>query len=53
MEPVIEVHLFESAELPDHWPRLDAFEGTGYRRVVTQVRTADGELDAWIYVIAA
>jgi gamma-glutamylcyclotransferase (GGCT)/AIG2-like uncharacterized protein YtfP len=51
--PLVEVHLLESAELPDHWPRLDEFEGTGYRRVVTQVRTADGELDAWIYVIAA
>jgi gamma-glutamylcyclotransferase (GGCT)/AIG2-like uncharacterized protein YtfP len=51
--PVVEVYLFESAELPDHWPRLDEFEGTGYRRVVTQVRTADGELDAWIYVTAA
>jgi gamma-glutamylcyclotransferase (GGCT)/AIG2-like uncharacterized protein YtfP len=51
--PIVEVHLFESAELPDHSPRLDAFEGTGYRRVVTQVRTADGELDAWIYVLAA
>jgi len=51
--PVIEVYLFESAELPDHWSRLDEFEGTGYRRVVTQVRTPDGELDAWIYVIAA
>ena len=51
--PVVEVHLFESAELPDHWPRLDAFEGTGYRRVVTQVCTADRELAAWIYVVAA
>ena len=49
---VFEVHLFESLELPDHWSRLDAFEGTGYRRVVTPVRTADGELNAWIYVIA-
>jgi gamma-glutamylcyclotransferase (GGCT)/AIG2-like uncharacterized protein YtfP len=51
--PLIEIYLFESADLPDHWSHLDAFEGTGYRRVVTQVRTADGELDAWIYVIAA
>lgn len=49
----VEVHLFESADLPDHWPHLDAFEGTGYRRVVTQVLTADGERDAWIYVLAA
>jgi gamma-glutamylcyclotransferase (GGCT)/AIG2-like uncharacterized protein YtfP len=51
--PVVEVHLFESPELPDHWSRLDAFEGTGYRRVVAQVRTTDGELEAWIYVVAA
>ena len=50
--PLVEVDLFELADLPDHWPRLDAFEGTGYRRVVTQVRTAGGDLDAWIYVIA-
>lgn len=48
---VIEVHLFESPELPNHWPRLDAFEGAGYRRVVTQVSTLDGDLDASIYVI--
>ena len=47
----IEVHLFESPDLPDHWPRLDAFEGAGYRRVVTQVSTVDGDLDASIYVI--
>lgn len=49
----VEVHLFESPDLPGHWPRLDAFEGPGYRRVTTRVRTADGEQDAWIYVIAA
>ena len=47
----IEVHLFESPELPDHWLRLDAFEGPSYRRVVVGVCTHDGELDAWIYVI--
>lgn len=49
-EPV-DVHLFESPELPDHWPRLDAFEGAGYRRVVTTVRTPEGDLAASIYVI--
>lgn len=49
----VEVYLFESPDLPDHWPRLDDFEGDGYRRVVTQVRTEDGDLDAWIYVINA
>jgi gamma-glutamylcyclotransferase (GGCT)/AIG2-like uncharacterized protein YtfP len=51
--PAVEVWLFESSDLPDHWARLDEFEGTGYRRVVAQVRTADGELEAWIYVLAA
>ena len=48
---VVEVHVFESPDLPDHWPRLDAFEGAGYRRVVTQVSTRDGDLDVSIYVI--
>jgi gamma-glutamylcyclotransferase (GGCT)/AIG2-like uncharacterized protein YtfP len=51
--PVIDVHLFESAELPHHWPGLDEFEGDSYRRVVTQIRTADGGVDAWICVVAA
>lgn len=49
----IEVHLFESPDLPDHWPRLDAFEGDGYRRVVTRVSTEVGDVDAWIYEIVA
>ncbi len=48
----VEIHLFESPTLPDHWSRLDAFEGPGYRRVVTQVCTGDGIVDAWIYVLA-
>jgi gamma-glutamylcyclotransferase (GGCT)/AIG2-like uncharacterized protein YtfP len=48
----VEVSLFESEDLPDHWARLDAFEGAGYRRTVTQVQTADGGFEAWIYVIA-
>jgi gamma-glutamylcyclotransferase (GGCT)/AIG2-like uncharacterized protein YtfP len=48
----VAVHLFESEDLPGHWARLDAFEGAGYRRTATQVYTADGGLDAWIYVIA-
>ncbi len=49
----IGVHVFESPDLPEHWLRLDAFEGPGYRRVVTQVRTRDGDLDVSIYVIYA
>jgi len=50
--PSVGVYLFESADLPHHWARLDTFEGTGYRRAITQVHTAEGALEAWIYVIA-
>ena len=49
--PPVDVHLFESLDLPGHWSRLDEFEGSGYRRVVTQVRTTEGELSACIYVV--
>ena len=50
--PPVEVHLFESADLPQHWARLDEFEGSGYQRVVTTVSTEEGEQSAWIYVLA-
>ena len=48
---VIEVHIFTSPDLPAHWPRLDAFEGEGYRRVVINVSTPDGEVAASIYEV--
>ncbi len=48
---IVDVHVFESQDLPHHWSRLDVFEGPGYRRVIVQVRTADGDLEASIYVI--
>ena len=38
----VEVDLLESDDLAAHWPRLDAFEGDGYRRVVTDVTTPEG-----------
>jgi gamma-glutamylcyclotransferase (GGCT)/AIG2-like uncharacterized protein YtfP len=47
----IRVDVFESVELPAHWERLDAFEGPGYQRVVTIVRTSTGDVDASIYVL--
>ena len=47
----VEVHVFESADLPAHWSRLDDFEGPGYRRVTTTVSTTTGQLDAFIYVL--
>ena len=51
--PHLAVELFESPDLPQHWDRLDAFEGPGYRRVVAAVETSEGEVEASIYVAAA
>ena len=48
----IPVKLFESNELPQHWTRLDAFEGEGYRRVPIVVTTDLGSEVASIYVAA-
>jgi gamma-glutamylcyclotransferase (GGCT)/AIG2-like uncharacterized protein YtfP len=51
--PAVQVHVFESADLPAHWSRLDDFEGPGYQRVVTTVHSPAGEIDACIYVLRA
>ena len=51
--PAVGVQVLESADLPAHWSRLDDFEGTGYERVLTSVRTATGEVEAYIYVLSA
>jgi gamma-glutamylcyclotransferase (GGCT)/AIG2-like uncharacterized protein YtfP len=51
--PAVHVDVFESADLPAHWSRLDDFEGPGYQRVVTTVHTPAGEIDACIYVLRA
>jgi gamma-glutamylcyclotransferase (GGCT)/AIG2-like uncharacterized protein YtfP len=48
----VEVHLFQSDDLPVHWSRLDRFEGSGYRRVVVAIETSDGGAQANIYVLA-
>jgi gamma-glutamylcyclotransferase (GGCT)/AIG2-like uncharacterized protein YtfP len=48
----VPVDLFESADLPRHWARLDEFEGEGYRRVVVEVETEEGSLASFIYVAA-
>jgi gamma-glutamylcyclotransferase (GGCT)/AIG2-like uncharacterized protein YtfP len=50
--PEVPVDLFRSPDLTAHWPRLDAFEGEGYDRTTTVVETADGPVEAWIYVLA-
>ena len=49
----VDVQLFVSPDLPDHWSRLDEFEGSGYRRTVTVVSTIEGDLLASIYVLAS
>jgi gamma-glutamylcyclotransferase (GGCT)/AIG2-like uncharacterized protein YtfP len=49
--PAISVHVFESTDLPDHWARLDDFEGPAYERVVTTVSTPEGDLNASIYAL--
>jgi gamma-glutamylcyclotransferase (GGCT)/AIG2-like uncharacterized protein YtfP len=36
--------VFTSDVLAEHWPRLDEFEGEGYRRVLTTARLRDGDL---------
>ena len=50
--PTVAVSVLESPALRDHWRRLDAFEGPGYRRTTTTVYTSVGALDAAIYVLA-
>jgi gamma-glutamylcyclotransferase (GGCT)/AIG2-like uncharacterized protein YtfP len=50
--PTVDVQVFESSDLPDHWARLDEFEGSGYRRAITAVSTGEGDLMASIYILA-
>ncbi|WP_191841387.1 gamma-glutamylcyclotransferase family protein [Catellatospora chokoriensis] len=47
------VEVFESGDLPEHWPRLDEFEGPQYERVVAEVHTPHGPVEACIYVLKA
>ena len=49
--PVVGVAVLESADLPAHWERLDAFEGPGYRRVVVTVHTDGGDLEGQLYAL--
>lgn len=47
----VEVFIFESADLPAHWPRLDEFEGEQYVRVVTEAETEQGPVSVSIYAL--
>ena len=48
---VVDVDVVTSEALPDHWARLDAFEGAEYQRVLAEVTTAEGGFEAFIYVL--
>ncbi len=49
----VAVQVFESGDLPEHWARLDEFEGPGYRRVAVRVALAEGEaVEAYVYELA-
>ena len=48
----VAVQLFESADLPQHWARLDAFEGPGYCRTLVMASTPVGDVPAFVYALA-
>jgi gamma-glutamylcyclotransferase (GGCT)/AIG2-like uncharacterized protein YtfP len=51
---VVEGLVFSSAELPDHWARLDAFEGEGYVRVPVTARLEGGAtVEAHVYALSS
>lgn len=50
--PWVDGLLFESAELLDHWSRLDDFEGPGYERVLVSALLTDGNMvPTFVYAI--
>ena len=48
----VAVHLFHSADLPQHWARLDAFEGPDYCRTLVTISTPAGDVCAFVYALA-
>jgi len=48
----VEGAIFSSPYLPLHWGALDAFEGEGYERVMTNARLGDGtSVDVHVYAL--
>ena len=47
----VDVYILESVELPDHWKRLDAFEGAEYERVIVDVHSEQGIVQASVYAL--
>ncbi|MEM8899714.1 MAG: gamma-glutamylcyclotransferase family protein [Bacteroidota bacterium] len=49
---VVNGFVFSSENLPEHWERLDAFEGEAYERVVAKVLLENGtSVDAYLYAL--
>ncbi|MDX1569063.1 MAG: gamma-glutamylcyclotransferase family protein [Xanthomonadales bacterium] len=49
----VEGQVFSSRELERAWRRLDAFEGSAYRRVKTTARLSDGrQVECFVYELA-
>lgn len=45
--------LFSSDDLPEHWPRLDEFEGDGYNRIIIPIALESGEtIEAYVYALS-
>lgn len=48
--PIVEGLIFASNDLPDHWQRLDEFEGSDYERVEIEATLESGEIvTAFVY----
>lgn len=50
-DPPLAVEVFESRALPEHWERLDEFEGPGYERLLVPVDTARGVRVSNLYAV--
>ncbi|MBX2835261.1 MAG: gamma-glutamylcyclotransferase [Gammaproteobacteria bacterium] len=48
----VDGYLFSSDELSAHWTMLDEFEGSGYKRVMVDVKIKGGEkIQAYVYAL--
>ena len=45
----VPVHVLISKDLPEYWPRIDEFEGGGYKRVPVMTQTVKGLMEVSIY----
>ena len=50
-DPPVAVDVFESRALPEHWERLDAFEGPGYTRILVSVDSPGGVRVCNLYAV--